>query len=86
MFLALGYMIVFRLLLETFLYGYYAKGKFIPELTMAPISIYIGAPQVVKKQSEKSTHTHNVAMLVPAALAACYQPSEEQQDKLMTQF
>jgi len=36
-------------------------------------NIYIGAPQVVKKQSEKSMHTHNMAMLVSAALAACYQ-------------
>jgi len=40
---------------------------------MAPISIYTGAPQVVKKQSEKSTHTYNMAMLVTAAIAACYQ-------------
>jgi len=52
---------------------YYTTAKFIPELTMAPISIYIDAQQVVKKQSEKSMHTHNMAMLVSAALAACYQ-------------
>jgi len=40
---------------------------------MAPISIYTGAPQVVKKQSKKSMHTCSMAMLVTAAIAACYQ-------------
>jgi hypothetical protein len=47
---------------------YYAKGKLIPELTMAPISIYIGAPQAAKRQSEKSMHTYNTAIFVSAHL------------------
>jgi len=40
---------------------------------MAPISIYTGAPQVVKKQSENSMHTCSMAMLVTDAIDACYQ-------------
>jgi hypothetical protein len=38
---------------------------------MTPISIDIGAPQVVTKQSEQTMHKLNMAMLVPGALAAC---------------